>query len=80
VVAGLLGTIATNDNTSLSEVRSDAEQLDQQYYLTIVGTAALLVGWIFVPEISEFFTSNDVWGVLYVTSTVVAQVALGWML
>jgi hypothetical protein len=80
VLGGYAGTILTNDNTDLGSLTEDVQDLEQSYYVAVVGSAALLVGWIFIPDVSSFVTSSDLWGVLYVTASVVTQVALGWML
>lgn len=80
VIVAMFGTVLTNDNTDLSSVVDDVQDLEQKYYVTILASAALVVGWVFVPDVSTFVQSSDLWGVLYVTGTVVAQVALGWML
>lgn len=80
VIGGMLGTIVTNDNTELNSAWDDIQNLEQQYYLAVLGSLALVVGWIFVPEVSSTIQSSDLWGVLYVVGTVVTQIALGWML
>jgi hypothetical protein len=80
VVGAFVGTILTNDNTDLGSVVDDVQDLEQKYYLAVAGSAALLVAWVFVPDVSSFVQSSDLWGVAYVTGTMVAQVALGWML
>lgn len=80
VIAGFLGTVLTNDNTDLGSLTTDIKGLEQQYYVAVLATGALLVGWIFVADVSTFVQSSDLWGMLYVVGTVVTQVALGWML
>ena len=80
VLGGYAGTVITNDNTSLGELTDDVQNLEQSYYVAVLGSAALLVGWVFIPDVSSFVTSSDLWGVLYVTASVVTQIALGWML
>lgn len=80
VMGGIVGTILTNDNTDLGSITDDVQNLEQQYYFAVVGTVALLVAWVFVPEVSSFVQSSDLWGVLYVVGSLVAQVAIGWML
>jgi hypothetical protein len=77
----LVGTVVTNDNTELSSLKTDAEQLDQYYYFAIIGTAALMVGWVLLPStVASFFQSSDLWGLVYVGVTTTAQFAIGWML
>ena len=80
VIGGMVGTVLTNDNTDLGSVTDDVQDLDQQYYIAVVGSVALLVGWIFIPDVSSFVQSSDLWGVVYVVGSMVAQVAIGWML
>ena len=80
VVGAYAGTILTNDNTDLGSLTEDVQDLEQSYYIAVVGSAALIVGWIFIPDVSSFVQSSDLWGVLYITASVVTQVALGWML
>lgn len=80
VIGGMVGTVLTNDNTDLGSVTDDVQDLDQQYYVAVVGSVALLVGWIFIPDVSSFVQSSDLWGVVYVVGSMVAQVAIGWML
>lgn len=80
-LGGLTGTVVTNDNASLSaDLVDDVQDLEQKYYVAVLATLALMVGWVFVADVSSFVTSSDLWGVLYVLGTVMAQIALGWML
>jgi len=79
-LVALFGTIATNDNTSLSELQDDIQKLDDYYYYAIVGTVVLLFAWLLFPSIPEFFRSEDLWGLIYVIGTTTAQAAIGWML
>lgn len=74
------GTILTNDNAELSSLADDVKDLDQYYYGAVVGTAALMVGWVVLPDVASFFQSSDLWGLTYVGVTTTAQFALGWML
>jgi hypothetical protein len=75
------GIVATNDNTSLKTLKDDAEKLDQYYYAAIVGTAALMIGWVVMPDtVASFFQSSDLWGLAYVGITTTAAFAIGWML
>jgi hypothetical protein len=80
VLAGYLATILTNDNTELGSFTDDVQNLEQTYYVAVVGSLALVVAWIFIPDVSSFVQSSDLWGVLFVTGSVVAQIAIGWML
>ena len=79
-LVAVVGTIVTNDNTELSEVTDDLQNLDEYYMYVTVASLALLVGWVFFPEVSSFVTSQDLWGVLYIGVTVTSQFVLGWML
>ncbi|AFD04023.1 VP2 [Halogeometricum pleomorphic virus 1] len=76
----LAAIVFTNDNGSIDELHAKAKKLDNYYYYSIVGSVALLVGWVFVGDVSSFITSSDLWGVGYVAVSMVAHFALGWML
>ncbi|WP_411964532.1 hypothetical protein [Haloferax sp. YSMS24] len=78
--AAFIFTVATNDNTSFSTLKEDAEKLDQWYYVSVIGSVALLVGWIFIPDVSSFVQSQDLWGVLYVGVSISGQFVTGWIL
>ena len=78
--AALVGTVVTNDNTSLSDLQSDMDQLDDYYAYLILGTGAIMVAWLFIPDVSAFFQSGDLWGLVYVAGTTTAQMAIGYML
>lgn len=79
--AAIAGTIITNDNTELSSLRDDVEQLDQYYAATVVLTLALPVAFIVFPDtVGDFFQSEDLWGVIYVGIVTTGQAAMGWML
>jgi hypothetical protein len=79
-VAGLVGTVLTNDNAALDSLTSDVTNLDDYYKYTVVAVAVVMVAWLFIPQVSEFFQSSDIWGLLYVAAVTTAQFALGWML
>mgnify|MGYP006275870119 CR=1 FL=1 len=74
-------TLVTNDlPTDPSKLREQAEkELDQTYYVLLIGSIGLLVLWPFVPEIESFVTSADLWGVLFIAGSVGSQIALGYM-
>lgn len=76
----LLATIITNDNTSIKSLKSDAENLDDYYYGSIIACVALLVGWVFVGDVSAFVQSGDLWGVSYIAVSLTGQMAIGYML
>jgi hypothetical protein len=76
----LIGTVVTNDNAQLSSLGDQVDDLDQYYYFSVLATGGLLVGWLFIPAIPEFFQSQDLWGITYVAVTTTGQFALGWML
>ena len=76
-----VGIVATNDNTSIQTLKDDAQELDDYYYGAIVGTVALMVGWLLMPDtVASFFQSGDLWALVYVGVTTTAAVAVGWML
>lgn len=81
-VGTFAGTIVTNDNAKLSgDLYNQLEDdLPKNYFLAVIGTAALLVAWPFIPEVADFVTSQDLWGVLYIGGAAAGQMAVGWML
>jgi len=79
-VAALAGTIATNDNAQLDTLKNDVENLDDYYTYAVVATGALMLAWLFIPQLGDFVRSGDTWGLLYVGVTTTGQFALGWML
>ncbi len=82
-VGTFLGTIITNDHTELLSTDGYDELMssgmDSYYVYAVIGTAALLVAWVFVPEVAEFVKSEDLWGVGYIALVGTAQVAIGWV-
>jgi hypothetical protein len=79
-LGALVATVVTNDNTSISSLKSDAENLDTLYYGAIVATFGLMVLWVVLPDVASFFKSDDIWSVAYVLITALGQGAIGWML
>lgn len=81
-VGAFAGTIVTNDNAELSGdlYNQLEEKLPRNYFIATLGTAAILLAWPFVPAVSEFITSQDLWAVLYLAAVVAGQFAVGWML
>lgn len=80
VAASLLSIIVTNDNASLSTLHEDARELDDVYYYSVLASVGLLVGWVFVPDVSSFVTGSDLTAVAYVLVSMVAHAAIGWLL
>jgi len=79
--AAIAGTILTNDNTELSSLSNDIEDLDQYYAATVVLTLTLPVLFIVFPDsVGSFFQSEDLWGLVYVGIVTTGQAAMGWML
>ena len=80
---GTFGAIVvTNNHTDL--IGSDGldrlrDDMDDVYAAAVVGTAALLVGWVLIPQLAEFFRSADLWGVIFIAITATSNVALGWV-
>ena len=79
------GIIATNDNTSFSDLRSDVEGMTgeyaQYYAYAVFGTVALMLAWVLLPDtVASFFQSSDLWGLLYVGITTTAGYVVGWIL
>jgi hypothetical protein len=79
-VAALGGTVLTNDNAELDSLRSDVQDLGDYYYYAVLGTAAVMVAWLLVPDVASFFQSSDLYGLIYVAGVTTAQFAVGWML
>ena len=81
-VGTFAGVVITNDHTDLlsadgfEKMKND---MDNMYAYAVLGSAALLVGWVLFPAVASFFQSQDLWGVIYIAGVAVAQVGLGWM-
>lgn len=74
--------VVTNDHTDLLSAdgfEKMKDDMDDVYAYAVLGSAALLVGWVLFPDVASFFQSTDLWGVLYILGVAVAQVGLGWM-
>ncbi|MXR39808.1 hypothetical protein GRX01_00330 [Halobaculum sp. WSA2] len=81
-VGTFAAVVVTNDHTDLLSadgLDKMREDMDDVYAYAVVGSAALLVGWVLFPEVADFFKSTDLWGVFYIAGVAVAQVGLGWM-
>ena len=82
-VGTFIGTVITNDHTELLSADGYDELMssgmDDYYAYAVLGTAALLVAWVFVPQVSDFVTSADLWGVGYIALVGTAQIAIGWV-
>jgi len=77
------GILVTNDNTDLLAAdgleKLQSSGMADYYVYTILGFAGLLVAWVFIPEVSDFITSQDVYGAVFIALSAAAQIALGWM-
>jgi len=79
--ASILGTIVTNDNTKLSELKGDIQNLQGYYMAAAASTLLLPVVFVVFPDtVGSFFQSADLWGLSYVVLITSGQTALGWML
>ena len=78
--ASIVGTIVTNDNTEFSSLSDDIQGLQGYYMAAAIGTLALPVAFVVSPTVADFFTSADLWGLVYVVAVTSGQFALGWML
>ncbi|QDX39845.1 hypothetical protein [Salarchaeum sp. JOR-1] len=76
----LAGTILTNENAQLSSLQEDAKDLGDYYYGAVLATVGLMVAWVFVGDVSSFFSSSDLWGLVYVGVVTTGQFVIGWML
>lgn len=79
-VAAIAGTIVTNDNAEIDSLKRDVENLDDYYKYAVIATGLLILAWPFIPQLSEFVSSGDTWGLLYVGIVATGQFALGWIL
>ena len=79
-VGALVGTIITNDNYELTDLPEEVGNLDQYYAAAVIVTFAALLAWPVFPEVSNFVTSADLWGLAYVGVITTGQFVLGWML
>ena len=78
--ASIIATIVTNDNTEFQTLSDDIQGLQGYYMAAAVGTLALPVAFVVSPAVADFFTSADLWGLIYVVAVTSGQFALGWML
>ena len=76
----IVGVIATNENTSLGDLRGDVEKLDTYYMAAVAITLASLVLWVVSPSFVDFVQSQDLWGVLYVMIVTTGTLVMGWIL
>jgi len=53
--------------------------LNDQYYYLLLGNVVVLAAWPFIPDVSSFVQSQDLWGVLFIFGSVGGQLALGYM-
>jgi hypothetical protein len=81
-VAAFIWTVLTNEGMSMDvgQLREDARaELDDTYYYLLMGSFVGLAAWPFIPELSSFVQSQDLWGVLFVAGSTGAQVAIGYI-
>ncbi|WP_348606946.1 hypothetical protein [Halobaculum rarum] len=81
-VGTFAAVVVTNDHTDLLSadgLDKMKEDMDDVYAYAVIGSAALLVGWVLFPDVASFFQSQDLWGVIYIAGVAVAQIGLGWM-
>lgn len=76
----VVATLVTNDNAQFSTLREDVENLDQYYAASVAATLGLLVAWPIFPQVSDFFMSEDLWGLIYVGIVTTGQFVMGWIL
>lgn len=76
----VVGVIATNDNTSFAELRSDIEGLDRYYAGAVAVTLGSLVLWVVSPTFVDFVQSEDLWGLVYTMIITTGTLVLGWIL
>ncbi len=76
----IVATIATNDNAEFSELSDDIQGLQEYYAIAAAATLILPVAFIVLPDtVGSFFTSTDLFGLVYVIVVTTGQFALGWM-
>ncbi|QKY20606.1 hypothetical protein B4589_009530 [Halolamina sp. CBA1230] len=77
------GILVTNNNTDLLAAdgvdKLQNSGMADYYVYTILGYVGLLIAWVFIPEVSDFITSQDVYGAAFIAISAIAQAALGWM-
>ncbi len=78
--ASIAGTILTNDNTEWATLNDDIQDLQGYYAFAAGGTLLLPIAFVVFPQVSGFFTSADLWGLVYTVVVTTGQFALGWML
>jgi hypothetical protein len=74
-------TLWTNEHgIDPGELREQARsELTDTYYYLLMGSGGVLLAWPFVPEVSSFVQSQDLWGVVFILGSVGSQIALGYM-
>jgi hypothetical protein len=76
------GILVTNDNTDLIAAdgidKLQNSGMADYYVYTILAYVGLLIAWVLFPEVSDFITSQDVYGVAFIGISATAQAALGW--
>jgi hypothetical protein len=84
---GALGmVILTNENISVSpdgldDIRSRIESrpdMADWYYYVVIGVLGVTIAWPFVPELYEFFSSQDLWKLVYIVGNTAAAAIIGW--
>ncbi|WP_053946695.1 hypothetical protein [Halolamina sediminis] len=82
-VGTFVGTIVTNDHTDLLTAGGPRKlldsSLDDMYGYTVLAAGGLLVAWVFVPQVADFVTGSDLWGVAYIGLVASSQITLGWL-
>ena len=82
-VGTFVGTIFTNEHTELFSTDAADELLNADmsdaYAYAVIAAAALLVAWVFVPQVSDFIAGSDVWGLGYVGLVTASQLTIGWI-
>ncbi|TKX79181.1 hypothetical protein EXE53_17235 [Halorubrum sp. SD626R] len=79
--ASIIGVVVTNDNTEFSTLSDDIRGLQGWYLGAAVAALALPIGFIVLPDtVGSFFTSSDLWGLLYVVGVTAGQFTVGWLL
>jgi hypothetical protein len=86
-VAALGATFVTNESVTIdgTTLKSDEtgetlQDLGDYYYYAVVATLGLMAAWLVLPQVPDFFTSSDLWALVYVGVTTTGQFVIGWML
>lgn len=86
--AAFAATVLTNDGLKPTELHGRAAKLRSSksveygdlYYGAVLACIVLPVAWVFIPDVSSFFSGSDLAGLGYVAVFQLGQVVVGYVL